>query len=100
MFADDSKNGGKSIAYTHLKENLALAATDLVPHMMTAKEHMAVIADCDKNISSDGGIAGEDIRQVVEKWLRGDIQLSRIPLDLPAVIPELEVEENEPETVA
>ena len=87
QFAEDTKEKGKSAAYNGLKENYALCADDLVPHIMTATEHMRVIGDCDKNIDP-GGIAGEDIREVVEKWLRGDIELSRIPLEAPAPVEE------------
>lgn len=89
-FAEDSKKGGKSLAYTNLKSNLAMAAPYLVPRMMTVKEHIAAIAECDKNIVGDGGVEGEDIRVVVEKWLSGEIELSRIPLLEPVVEKEME----------
>jgi hypothetical protein len=99
QFAEDTKEKGKSAAYVGLKENYALCADDMVPHIMTSGEHMRVISDCDKNISDPSGIAGEDIRDVVSRWLRGDIELSRIPLSEPAPI-EQEGNIDEPSPVA
>ena len=80
QFAKDSKKS-KSLAYANLKDNLADGASFLVPHLMTAKEHMAMIADADTHIKSDGGQAQEDPRSLMASWLRGEIELSRIPLE-------------------
>jgi hypothetical protein len=89
QFAADSKQTGKSAAYANLKANLALSSSYLVPYMMTATEHMKVIASCDEHIKGDGGKPEEDPRQLIAQWLRGEIELSRVPLEEPAPFVEI-----------
>ena len=80
-FARDSKKS-KSQAYSNLKANLAEFADHLVPHIVTAKEHMALITDAEKYITGgDGGLPQEDMPTLMASWLRGEIELSRIPLE-------------------
>lgn len=85
QFAKDSKKS-KSNAYANLKENLALLSSFLVPHIMTAKEHMALIAESELHIKGEDGRAQEDPRTLLASWLRGEIDLSRIPLEKVAVV--------------
>lgn len=80
QFADDWKTG-KSKAYSNLLCNLTKWASDLVPVYMTAKEHMGLIAECTDKAKSDGKVSHEDPREVISRWLRGDDDLSRIPLE-------------------
>jgi hypothetical protein len=84
-FAKDSKKS-KSLAYNNLKDNLAEGASFLVPILMTAKEHMAMIADADSHIKGDTGQVQEDPRSLMAQWIRGEIELSRIPLEKAAVL--------------
>lgn len=80
QFAEDWKKG-KALAYTNLLSNLTFWASDLVPAYMTAKEHMAMIAEATEHAKRDGASAHEDPRQLISSWLRGDSELSRIPLE-------------------
>lgn len=81
QFSKDSKKS-KSLAYAGLKANLAEFAEFIVPHIVTAKEHMALITEAEKHITGgDGGHPQEDMPTLMASWLRGDIELSRIPLE-------------------
>jgi hypothetical protein len=81
QFAADSKKS-KSLAYGNLKANLADFAAELVPFLLTAKEHMALISEAETHIKGgDSGQSQDDPRELVASWLRGDIELSRIPLE-------------------
>lgn len=81
QFAKDSKKS-KSLAYANLKDNLADGACFLVPRLMTAKEHMALIAEAEQHIKgSETGQQHEDPRSIIADWLAGKIELSRIPLE-------------------
>ena len=87
-FSKDSKKS-KSLAYSNLKNNLAEFAEFIVPHIVTAKEHMALITEAEKFISGgDTGQTQEDPRTVIADWLSGRIELSRIPLEKPIAVPD------------
>ena len=79
-FAKDSKKS-RSLAYSNLKQNLAEFASYLVPYLLTAKEHMALITEAEQHIKGEGQHAQEDPRSLVGSWLRGETELSRIPLE-------------------
>jgi HSP90 family molecular chaperone len=79
-FAKNSKKS-KSQAYAQLKEDLATFAPELVPVLMTAKEHMSLIAEAETHVKGDGPSSQEDPRSIVSQWLQGKIELSRIPLE-------------------
>jgi neutral trehalase len=79
-FARNSKKS-KSQAYAQLKEDLATFAPELVPHLLTAKEHMSLIAETEQYIKTEGGPQHEDPREIISLWLSGKIELSRIPLE-------------------
>ena len=83
-FAKDSKKS-KSLAYANLKDNLAEGASFLVPHLMTAKEHMSLIAEAEQHIKGDSQHSQQDPRTLVADWLSGKIELSRIPLETTVV---------------
>jgi len=80
QFADDWKTG-KSLAYSNLLCNLTQWASDLVPTYMTAKEHMSIIGEATEFAKSDGRMRNEDPRELISRWLRGEDDLSRIPLE-------------------
>lgn len=80
QFAEDWKKG-KSLAYSNLLCNLTKWASDLVPVYMTAKEHLAIISECTEHAKSAGQSQHEDPRALVSSWLRGEDDLSRIPLE-------------------
>lgn len=80
QFAEDWKKS-KSFAYANLLRNLTFSASDLVPSYMTAKEHMAMIAEATEHTKSGEHSAHEDPRELVGSWLRGESDLSRIPLE-------------------
>lgn len=72
---------GRSWAYSNLLKNLTERASELVPYYMTAKEHMAMVNEAAANIKGDGEQTKEDPRELVAGWLRGESELSRIPLE-------------------
>ena len=85
-FSKDLKRG-KAYANTNLLENLTIFASLLVPIMMTAKEHTTLIMElAEKTSSEKGGTAGEDPTDLMGKWLRGETDLSRIPLEKSKVL--------------
>jgi hypothetical protein len=78
-FSEHRKRGA-SFAYTNLMDDLTKFASHLVPAMMSAKEHMALIAEAESHMKGEGH-AGEDPRTLIGSWLRGETDLSRIPLE-------------------
>lgn len=80
QFSEDWKKG-KSVAYSNLLSNLTKWASDLVPIYMTAKEHMSLIGEATEHAKTAGQGQHEDPRALVSAWLRGQDDLSRIPLE-------------------
>jgi regulator of protease activity HflC (stomatin/prohibitin superfamily) len=81
QYAEDMKKG-KMFASRNLLANLTLFASELVPIMMTAKEHTTLIMELSEKISGDeSGKGGESPTELMGKWIRGDVDLSRIPLE-------------------
>lgn len=76
---DRKKNRAK--AYTNLQQNLALHAAELVPFYMTAKEHVSIIGDIEQYTKSDQQSDSGDPREMVSRWLRGEEDISRVPLE-------------------
>jgi len=86
-FSKDLKNHGKSYANANLLDNLTIFASLLVPLMMTAKEHTSLIMDLSEKQTSDKGAShGENPTELVSSWLRGAVDLSRIPLEKAKVL--------------
>ena len=81
QFSSDIEDKGKSCAYGRLLKNLTKFATPLVPHYYTAKEHQAAIVEAAEFSKGDGRQSSEDPRQLISSWLRGEDDLSRIPLE-------------------
>jgi hypothetical protein len=79
-FAKDRKTGPAK-AYTNLLGNLTKFSGFLVPELMTAKEHMNLIAEAESKMTDDGHGNIDDPRQLVGAWLRGEVDLSRISLE-------------------
>lgn len=81
-FNADLVSKGKNVANKNLLANLTDFASELVPLMMTAKEHTALVLDLSEKVASDDTGAGNDTPyELVEKWLSGSIEMSRIPLE-------------------
>jgi len=79
-FSKDLKKG-KGFANANLLNNLTEFASYLVPIVMNAKEHTSLIMELAEKMSSEKGHHGENPTELMSKWLRGDIDLSRIPLE-------------------
>jgi hypothetical protein len=80
-FAEDRKKN-RATAYTNLQSGLAVHVGDLVPHYMTAKEHTEIIGKLEEFTTGDQQSATGDPRDLISGWLiRGDRELSRIPLE-------------------
>ena len=71
---------GRSFAYANLLQNLTKCAAELVPHYMTAKEHMAMVNEAASNVQEGSHMVQEDPRELIGKWIAGEADLSRIPL--------------------
>jgi hypothetical protein len=80
QFAIDRKNN-RAQAYAQLQQNFAKHAAQLVPAYMTAKEHVSIIGDIEQYTKGDQQSASGDPQQLISAWLRGDADLSRIPLE-------------------
>lgn len=78
-FAEDRKNN-RATAYANLQRALAEHAAELVPAYATAKEHMGMISDIEQWTISDKQSKSGDPLETMSDWLRGGIELSRIPL--------------------
>jgi hypothetical protein len=78
-FSEDRK-ANRSMAYTNLQRAFAEHAADLVPAYMTAKEHMSMVADIEQWTKGDKQSETGDPLTSMSEWLRGDLELSRIPL--------------------
>jgi hypothetical protein len=78
-FGEDRKKN-RSIAYTNLQRAFADHASELVPTYMTAKEHMSMVADIEQWTKGDKQSESGDPLSSMSDWLRGDLELSRIPL--------------------
>jgi hypothetical protein len=79
-FADDRKKSRGS-AYANLQRALATNAAILVPAYMTAKEHVNIIGEIEQYTKSDEQANTGDPREHFASWLRGEIELSRVPLE-------------------
>lgn len=79
-FAKDRKNN-RSQAYAKLQQNFAMHAAKLVPYYMTAKEHMGIIGEIEQYTKGEGGTETGDPQEAISAWLRGERDLSRIPLE-------------------
>jgi hypothetical protein len=71
---------GRSFAYANLLQNLTKCASELVPHYMTAKEHMAMVTEAAGNVQEGSHTVEDDPRELIGKWIAGEAELSRIPL--------------------
>lgn len=71
---------GRSYAYANLLQNLTKCASELVPHYMTAKEHMAMVNEAASNVQEGSHGTHDDPRELIGKWIAGEAELSRIPL--------------------
>lgn len=78
-FAEDRKNN-RAMAYTNLQRSFAEHAAELVPAYLTAKEHMSLVADIEPFTKGDKQSETGDPLSSMSDWLRGDLELSRIPL--------------------
>lgn len=79
-FAKDREKN-RSIAYANLQRNLAIHAAELVPDYMTAKEHVSIIGEIEQYTKGDAAGERGDPRDIVSGWLRGEMELSRVPLE-------------------
>ena len=76
-----NRTKGKSFAYKNLLEDLTKFSSELVPIMMSAKEHFQLIQEAESEIKGEGSSSKEEPMEIVAAWLRGEKDLSKIPLD-------------------
>lgn len=76
-----NRKKGRTTAYAELLQDLTANAAKLVPHYMTAKEFVSIISEIESHTKGDGGANQGDPLEVTSKWLRGEIEMSRIPLE-------------------
>ena len=79
-FSADRKKS-RSTAYRNLQRELSKHAADLVPAYLTAREHMTMIADIEDWTKAEKESDTGDPSELLAQWLRGESELSRIPLE-------------------
>jgi translation elongation factor EF-Ts len=79
-FSVDRKKS-RSTAYRNLQRALSMHAADLVPNYLTAKEHMSMIAEIEDWTKNEKESDTGDPSELMAQWLRGQTELSRIPLE-------------------
>ena len=80
QFADDLEKG-RSFASDRFARNLATFASKLVPYYFTDKELASTINEALEHVKGEDGRSNEDPAELMGKWLRGEAELSRIPLE-------------------
>jgi hypothetical protein len=80
-FNKDLLAKGKNFANKNLLANLTEFGSELVPLMMTETAHTKLILDLTDKIAAEDTGGNDTPLELVEKWLAGDIELSRIPLE-------------------
>ena len=81
QWAEDRKKG-RGLAYTNLQQALAKHATDLVPDYMQMDRLIEKLAFLEPLTGADKQSESGDPLEGMAKWLRGDLDLSRIPLEV------------------
>lgn len=71
----------RSTAYRNLQKALSKHAADLVPAYLTAREHMSMISDIEDWTKAEKESDTGDPAELMAQWLRGQTELSRIPLE-------------------
>lgn len=79
-FSVDRKKS-RSLAYRNLQRRLSKHAADLVPSYLTAREHMTMIADIEDWTKAEKESDVADPSEAIARWLRGDLEMSRTPLE-------------------
>lgn len=67
---------GKGKAWSSLQAEFCLHAAELVPHYMTAKEHMAMIAEIENYVAGDEHGSSQDPIEWTSRFLRGEVEIS------------------------
>lgn len=80
QFAKDLEKG-RSFASDRFARNLAKFASKLVPYYFTDKELASTINEALEQVKGEDGGSREEPRELVGAWLRGEEDLSRIPLE-------------------
>lgn len=76
-----NRKKGRASAFTELLQDLTSHSTELVPFYMTAKEFVGIISEIETHTKGDGGTNQGEPREIVEQWLSGKTDMSRIPLE-------------------
>lgn len=79
-FAEDRREN-RANAYINLQRAFCEHAAEIVPVYMTATEHMKMIADIEEYTKGDKQSETGNPLDTVSRWLNGDLELSRIPLE-------------------
>jgi hypothetical protein len=81
-FAKDRKDS-RAQACANLQRAICEHAADLVPDYFTAKEHLAAVMEVEEHTKQDKQSETGDPLEAMSSWLRGDLDLSRTPLEVP-----------------
>lgn len=88
-FAENRDKLGCAKAYSRLRHDLAENFDALSPEYMTPKELHSIIESTEQFTKSDRDADNAtDPKELVSGWLRGEIDLSRIPLEKPVEMKE------------
>lgn len=76
-----NRKKGRASAFAELLQDLTAHASELVPYYMTAKEFVGIISEIENHTKGDGGTHQGDPTEMMEEWLSGKREMSRIPLE-------------------
>jgi hypothetical protein len=76
-----NRKKGRSGAFSTLLQDMTEHAAELVPYYMTAKEFVSIISEIETHTKGEDGRKDGDPRDLVSAWLRGEEDMSRVPLE-------------------
>jgi hypothetical protein len=84
QYDDDLRKSGKNVATRNLLSNYSVFSEELL-HVISQKDHRDTILELTDKLESESLGSNETPMEIVEKWLSGGIELSRVPLE-PAIV--------------
>jgi len=76
-----NRKKNRSLAFSNLLQGLSEHASELVPYYMTPKEFVSIIIETEQHTKGDQQSSSGDPRELVGAWLRGEEDMSRVPLE-------------------
>ena len=84
QYDEDLREKGKNVATRNLLSNYSMFSEELL-HVISQKDHRDTILELTDKLESESLGSNETPMEIVEKWLSGGIELSRVPLE-PAIV--------------